>query len=664
MVTNNNKSGFAPKCAVIAVCSWLIVTSAGLVQATESNASAATSQQPVDNVLAGKQEAYGPIQTTDTLWKIAVAHRPDNSVSNYQVMVALFKKNPKAFLRNDINKMIAGQYLEIPSLAEVKQISPYPYGKAPADLNTLAQATVTLESDSGDNAVTATPDVAVQVEAINRNPKVDSADEQSASVAPQSNPQISVSDTKPDSASNELFTANDNQSAVMPVTDATDIPVDGTQPQVASDNIAFKESLDAVDDQLTYLQYEVAKANEIQVKMDQKLAEQQKLLEQTQQREQRLLDEQKKLAASQQGLLSNPWTIWTSNFILAALVVVLFVMVMRRRRLEVQVSAPTTTPNNASQSKTPFNQAKPKTVNEIVDNINMADFREDAEVTASAGQGVSHNQSPAKTTDNYSVAGAFDSIELDRATSSQSLMSDDELLDVLQTKSTDNASATTSTANHASDDLNIDQIIDDMLDKDSKPVQLRSASDTSGNLNQTAKLQAEQVTYPANKDIGDFDDVEFDRLLEQISAESHAQPAKPQQPASQHQTHTQQKVVNDGHVATATPVRTENQAPSAEYLSVEQLLQESEAAEEFDEQRYSTANIDVGLEEFDEFTSNVKHVNVDDDKHGVNAKLDLAQVYIEIGDLDNAAVILKSVMKVGNSAQKQQAQHLLYSVKS
>ena len=71
------------------------------------------------------------------------------------------------------------------------------------------------------------------------------------------------------------------------------------------------------------------------------------------------------------------------------------------------------------------------------------------------------------------------------------------------------------------------------------------------------------------------------------------------------------------------------------------------------------ANIDVGLNEFPEFTDGVNQVDVDIDENGMAAKLDLAKVYIEIGDQDNAHVILQEVVKEGNTQQQVVAQALL-----
>jgi len=63
---------------------------------------------------------YGPIVKADTLWSVATATRPDSRLSLYKTMTAIVALNPHAFLDGDINKMIDGSFLKIPSAAEIQ----------------------------------------------------------------------------------------------------------------------------------------------------------------------------------------------------------------------------------------------------------------------------------------------------------------------------------------------------------------------------------------------------------------------------------------------------------------------------------------------------------------------------------------------------------------
>lgn len=71
----------------------------------------------------GRGLQYGPIRGDDTLWSIASQLRPDNSVSIKQMMIALFRANPDAFLDNNINKLRKGAVLRLEDIALARELS-------------------------------------------------------------------------------------------------------------------------------------------------------------------------------------------------------------------------------------------------------------------------------------------------------------------------------------------------------------------------------------------------------------------------------------------------------------------------------------------------------------------------------------------------------------
>ncbi|HIF9111045.1 TPA: FimV/HubP family polar landmark protein [Photobacterium damselae] len=75
-----------------------------------------TPNKPYTNV-----RRYGPTSVKETLWSIASRHRPNNSVSVYQVIGAIKHINPQAFENNNIHGLIPGSYLVMPTLAQVKR---------------------------------------------------------------------------------------------------------------------------------------------------------------------------------------------------------------------------------------------------------------------------------------------------------------------------------------------------------------------------------------------------------------------------------------------------------------------------------------------------------------------------------------------------------------
>ncbi len=66
---------------------------------------------------------YGPIVSSDTLWKISQNYRPNSSVSIYQVMQAIFDLNPDAFEQQNINFLKNGSILRMPSESYISNVN-------------------------------------------------------------------------------------------------------------------------------------------------------------------------------------------------------------------------------------------------------------------------------------------------------------------------------------------------------------------------------------------------------------------------------------------------------------------------------------------------------------------------------------------------------------
>ena len=67
--------------------------------------------------------SYGPVKNGEALWNIAEDVKAGTSMGMAQVMMAIFKQNPDAFLKNNINLMRVGQTLQIPSEGEITSTS-------------------------------------------------------------------------------------------------------------------------------------------------------------------------------------------------------------------------------------------------------------------------------------------------------------------------------------------------------------------------------------------------------------------------------------------------------------------------------------------------------------------------------------------------------------
>jgi pilus assembly protein FimV len=96
-----------------------------------------------------------------------------------------------------------------------------------------------------------------------------------------------------------------------------------------------------------------------------------------------------------------------------------------------------------------------------------------------------------------------------------------------------------------------------------------------------------------------------------------------------------------------------------DFVSVDSLLSDSLSDTE-DEEPYNKTDFNVGLNEFPEFSG--ENAAEEEDDNGIAAKLDLAKVYIEIGDNENAEVILQDVVAKGDAQQQFDAQQLLDNI--
>ncbi|MGB0496160.1 MAG: FimV/HubP family polar landmark protein, partial [Kangiellaceae bacterium] len=65
---------------------------------------------------------YGPVSSTDTLWSIASKVRPSNNVSIHQTLVAIYRANPDAFSNGNINNLLRGKVLDIPSESTIQNV--------------------------------------------------------------------------------------------------------------------------------------------------------------------------------------------------------------------------------------------------------------------------------------------------------------------------------------------------------------------------------------------------------------------------------------------------------------------------------------------------------------------------------------------------------------
>lgn len=70
-----------------------------------------------------RRQSVGPTTDADTLWSIATRYQPNNNVTVYQTLGAIFRLNPNAFENANIHGLVPGSTLLLPTLTEIRRES-------------------------------------------------------------------------------------------------------------------------------------------------------------------------------------------------------------------------------------------------------------------------------------------------------------------------------------------------------------------------------------------------------------------------------------------------------------------------------------------------------------------------------------------------------------
>ena len=262
----------------------------------------------------------GPLSAHDTLWRLAEQARPDPRLNMYQVMHALYLKNPDAFLEQNFNHLKPGSYLEIPTIREILAIN---------------AAEAQRKSENDDRLW------AEKIRGVaNAKPEEKAARQQDVAKATK---EITEELSRVESQQTEQMSdIRDRLGASM--ANVETIVVENTQ---------LKKQLDTVVEELNLVKSKLDKDSEIQTQLQQLLQQQTELLEQ--QREQiRKAEEGFNFAETWQKLAASPvgWAIAAS---LPAIMLLLIIVSFIRRRgqkaaavVSAATASPTVDPNYRS----------------------------------------------------------------------------------------------------------------------------------------------------------------------------------------------------------------------------------------------------------------------------------------------------------------------------
>ena len=150
-----------------------------LTEYREAVAAAAAEEAAPAEPMVGGELDYGITQKGDTLWQIAERLKRDDSVSIYQVMMALLQSNPEAFVDGNVHRLKVGRVMRIsdPSLlyamsaeeaaAEYRRQTEAwnEYRQQVAQVETTPQPIVAGEAGEGAAVAQAEPEGELSVEA-------------------------------------------------------------------------------------------------------------------------------------------------------------------------------------------------------------------------------------------------------------------------------------------------------------------------------------------------------------------------------------------------------------------------------------------------------------------------------------------------------------------
>ncbi|MDZ4730546.1 MAG: FimV/HubP family polar landmark protein [Xanthomonadales bacterium] len=155
------------------------------------------------------ESVYGPVQSGDTLWRIASNWADSSGASVNQVMLAIQRNNPQAFINNNINLLKRGAILRMPGSGDISAISSAAAREEVQQQELVFAGGVALQPSSQDSPQASSQAIAPAVE----TPLVDVASEMSSTsqADPRVNesPQLEIVPPSEDSGTDSAYGAKD-----------------------------------------------------------------------------------------------------------------------------------------------------------------------------------------------------------------------------------------------------------------------------------------------------------------------------------------------------------------------------------------------------------------------------------------------------------------------
>ena len=303
------------------ICVFIAIFSA-LVSETAAQSSNLQIKGPRDAQSQFSGATYGPIDASDTLWRISSRYRQNQALSVYQVMVAIYELNPQAFERQNLNLLVDGAVLKLPSERYVARV----------DANKARQRAQQDDESLGNKATaqqsSKTNNVKPVEELVNKSDLNDTKNQIEQKISQLDDQQIQQFEFL-----RQQFAASiDNVEALI------------------DENRKVFERLDAVNQDLVDLRTQVDE--EVKPQIDQQLELQQELLALIKNAEAR---QQQREASSWSQSLTNPMTLIIGSSVLMLLLVgsIIFWLMKRTRTNDPVPTVASAIPTNAPMATQP-----------------------------------------------------------------------------------------------------------------------------------------------------------------------------------------------------------------------------------------------------------------------------------------------------------------------
>ncbi|MEZ9237506.1 FimV/HubP family polar landmark protein [Shewanella sp. 10N.286.52.A9] len=300
---------------------------------------------PNGEVVNAPTRQYGPTTSSDTFWSIAQKVRPNQNVSVYQVMAALFDANPHAFSSNNYNSLERGMTLLVPSADVMAQIS-----AADAKLRAENNDKRLPNANPAKPATNNTTAVETSVPATGKKPlqivaKQPTAEELAQQAALLAQPEIDELTAKLEDAQTKALSLTDELARAEDTLLVKD-----------ADNNALKAKIQELSLQLSAMQEDLQLLTEKYQALD---TEHQALVEKN----------------NQPQVIEEPTDFWRSlsdNMILLAIVAALPLIIIFLAIFWLMRRKNKTEPESAAQTEPVIDQASEETVSEVDDIDNLA----------------------------------------------------------------------------------------------------------------------------------------------------------------------------------------------------------------------------------------------------------------------------------------------------